>query len=93
MLQCVVENLKDHRNEAARLDSTVQQLPFDTESHILGAYIAGIKTRIVTLLAQAEQGTIAIQVSYNYFNQLFNSALNFVFVFYINMVYMFKSKI
>lgn len=62
-----MQELKGHDAEANRLNGCLQDLSYDAESQQLGAQLAGIKTRIVTLLAQAEQATQTIQVSLYFF--------------------------
>lgn len=43
-------------------------LPYDIDTQALAAHLAGIRTRIATLLSQAENGTAAVSVSLNLFS-------------------------
>lgn len=40
------------------------ELPSDADIQALAAHLAGIRTRIATLLSQAENGSSAVSVSY-----------------------------
>lgn len=41
-------------------------LPYDADAQALAAHLAGIRTRIATLLSQAENGTVQVSVSLNF---------------------------
>ncbi|KAF5292002.1 hypothetical protein FQA39_LY14119 [Lamprigera yunnana] len=60
-LMNVTGDLKKHAAEAIRLENLVLQISSDNDSQILTAHLAGIRTKIATLLSQAENGTVAIE--------------------------------
>ncbi|KAF5308510.1 hypothetical protein FQR65_LT06175 [Abscondita terminalis] len=62
-LMNVTGDLKKHATEAIRLENLILQLPSDNDAQVLAAHLAGIRTRIATLLSQAENGTIAIEAA------------------------------
>lgn len=70
--QSVTNDLKKHATEAIRLENLVLQLPSDTDAQSLAAHLAGIRTKIATLLSQAENGTTVIEV-----NLFFSLKINF----------------
>ena len=59
-----MEVLKSKEEETVKLEGTLRELPLDAETQALEANLAGVKTRIVTLVSQAEQGKTAIEVCY-----------------------------
>lgn len=63
LLQNVTSELKKHAAEAIRLEGLVLRLPSDADAKNFTVHLAGIRTRIATLLSQAESGTGAVTVS------------------------------
>lgn len=55
--------MKKHAAEAIRLEKLVMELPSDMDAQALSLHLAGIRTRIATLLSQAENGTSSVSVS------------------------------
>lgn len=61
-LQIVLDELKRHEIEAARLENVMLDLSTDVDTQKISAQLAGLKTKIVTLLAEAEKGITTIEV-------------------------------
>lgn len=61
-LQNITGELKKHAAEAIRLENLILQLSSDSDIQSLTAHLAGIRTRIATLLSQAQTGTAAVSV-------------------------------
>ncbi|XP_066252950.1 muscle-specific protein 300 kDa isoform X4 [Euwallacea similis] len=59
-LENITSELKKHATEAIRLEGQVMVLTSDHETRELAAHLAGIRTRIATLLSQAENGRIVV---------------------------------
>jgi len=60
--QYITSELKKHATEAIRLEGQVMVLTSDHETRDLAGHLAGIRTRIATLLSQAENGRILVSV-------------------------------
>ncbi|VEN55994.1 unnamed protein product, partial [Callosobruchus maculatus] len=58
--QHITSELKKHAAEAIRLEGQVNKLTSDHETQTLAVLLAGIRTRIATLLSQAENGRILV---------------------------------
>lgn len=61
--QEITNDLKKHAAQAISLEGHVLELKSDHETQTLAAHLAGIRTRIATLLSQAEHGRIAVVVN------------------------------
>lgn len=59
----VTGELRKYATEAIRLEGLVLKLSCDNETKELSAHLAGVRTRIATLLSQAENGRIVVSVS------------------------------
>nr|XP_023021800.1 nesprin-1-like isoform X2 [Leptinotarsa decemlineata] len=59
-LENITSDLKKHAAEAIRLEGQVNLLTSDHETQTLAVHLAGIRTRIATLLSQAENGRLLI---------------------------------
>ncbi|CAH1990103.1 unnamed protein product [Acanthoscelides obtectus] len=59
-LEHITSELKKHAAEAIRLEGQVNKLTSDHETQSLVVLLAGIRTRIATLLSQAENGRILV---------------------------------
>lgn len=68
VFQNVTADLKRHAAEAIRLESLVLRLSSDADARVLTVHLAGIRTRIATLLSQAENGTGTVTVSNQFHN-------------------------
>nr|CAD7256630.1 unnamed protein product [Timema shepardi] len=67
MLEALVKHREDLRakdQEVVRLDALLSGLPQDVDTQSLGASLTSTRTRIITLLSQAEQGKTVIEVSH-----------------------------
>lgn len=62
-LQNIKGDLRKHATEAIRLEQIIMELPSDADVQTLAAHLAGIRTKIATLLSKAENGTSAVSVS------------------------------
>lgn len=60
--QNITSELKKLAAEAIRLESQINTITSDYETQTLATHLAGIRTRIATLLSQAENGRIIITV-------------------------------
>lgn len=63
LFQNIATDLKKHAAEAIRLESLALEIDSQTDIEFLVSALAQIRTRIAALLAQAENGRIAITVS------------------------------
>lgn len=61
-MQEITGDLKKHAAQAISLEGQVLALQLDHESQALALHLAGIRTRIATLLSQAEHGRISVTV-------------------------------
>lgn len=68
--------MKKHAAQAISLEGQVLELKSDHETQALAVHLAGIRTRIATLLSQAEHGRIAVTVSTNFKHELCNEWAN-----------------
>ncbi|RZB94404.1 hypothetical protein BDFB_000182 [Asbolus verrucosus] len=59
-LEEITSDLKKHATQAISLEGQVLELKSDHETQALAVHLAGIRTRIATLLSQAEHGRIAV---------------------------------
>ncbi|KAJ9594435.1 hypothetical protein L9F63_014160, partial [Diploptera punctata] len=57
------ETLKSKECDAVKLEDIIRDLPQDAETKTLEANLAGVKTRIITLVSQAEQGRNEIEIA------------------------------
>lgn len=64
--------MKKHAAQAISLESQVLALQSDHESQALALHLAGIRTRIATLLSQADHGRIAVTVMTKFNSSLRN---------------------
>jgi hypothetical protein len=57
-----LDDLQLKEKEAIRLEHVLRDLPPDAETQSLEATLAGVRTQIVTLMSQIEQGKTTVEV-------------------------------
>jgi predicted secreted Zn-dependent protease len=57
-----LDDLQLKEQEAIRLERVLRDLPPDAETQSLEANVAGVRTQIVTLMSQIEQGKTTVEV-------------------------------
>jgi hypothetical protein len=68
--QKLFDDLELKEQEAMKLEGILRNLPPDAETQSLEANLAGVRTRIVTLMSQTEQGKTTVEVMYSEANML-----------------------
>ncbi|KRT83292.1 hypothetical protein AMK59_3689, partial [Oryctes borbonicus] len=63
-LERIKGDLRKYATDAIQLERIVMDLPSDADVQALAAHLAGIRTRIATLLSQAENGTSAVSAAH-----------------------------
>lgn len=58
----MLDDLRLKEQEAMKLEGVLRDLPLDAEKQSLEANLAGVQTRIVTLMSQIEQGKTTVEV-------------------------------
>jgi hypothetical protein len=58
----LLDDLRLKEQEAMNLEGVLRDLPPDAETQSLKANLAGVRTRIVTLISQIEQGKTTVEV-------------------------------